>query len=180
MKISLPPKISLYSAVIVASILILAALAKGLFPSPFPQPFHLGTVAVVIELAAAILVLSFHRSAAVWQMLSLLFSFWLGYSFFWLIQNQSCGCFGALGTASSGLALGLDLFMIALSWMNMVNFGVATKKILTTIVCAVLVAVMGFWLGTYAFYTVRQPPEAPTEILPNPKLPVPAIPPGSA
>lgn len=142
-------RISLYSALVVAILLGLAALAKWLYP--LPQSLFLNKIAIVSELLAAFLLLVFHRSVIAWSIISLLFSLWLGYSLFWLVYHEPCGCFGALGGIPKGVAFGLDLFLLALSWINMVCLHGEIRKILITIFLAFLLAIAGFWIATYMF-----------------------------
>ncbi len=150
MKTGFLQKISLYSAILIAILLILAAFAKWLYPHP--QPFHIEKIAISVDLLAALLLLIFHRRVGIWILLSLLASVWLGYSFFWLLQRAPCGCFGAFEGVPAGVALGLDLSVIALSWMNMVCLEGGKRTILLTIFCALLFAISGFWLGSAIFY----------------------------
>ncbi len=164
MKIKNPIKISFYSAIAIASILILAALAKWLYPQP--QYFFLGKIAIFADGVIAVAVLLFYRKVITWQILSWVFSVWLGYSFFWLVQNQSCGCFGSMGTSSSALAMGLDLFMIALSWINMALLGARKRLLIITMVFALLFALVGIWLGTDIFHLRMMPPPMPAPAIP--------------
>lgn len=150
MKTGFLQRISLYSAIPIAILLILAALAKWLYP--YPQPFYIEKIAIFVDVLVALLLIIFHRTIAVWLMLSLLASLWLGYSLFWLLQRAPCGCFGAYEGVSAGVALGIDLFMIALSWINMVCLEGEKRTILLTIFGAFLIAISGFWLATVIFY----------------------------
>jgi hypothetical protein len=157
-------KISLYSATFVAVVLLLAALAKWLFP--FPLPYYLDRISIFVEIFIAILILIFNRRSEAWSVLSLLISIWVGYSLFWLLQNSSCGCFGAFEGVTTGVAVGLDLLMIALSWINMTLLGSQKRAILATICFSVLAAIAGFWLSTLLFYvpSSAHAPEKPSNL----------------
>lgn len=158
----LASKISLYSAAFVAVVLLLAALAKWLYP--FPLPYYLDRISLFIEIFIAILILLFNRRPGAWLVLSLLISMWVGYSLFWLLKNSSCGCFGAFEGVTTGVAVGLDLVMIALAWINMAFLGSQRMTILATVCFSGLAAITGFWLSTLLFYVPSSAP-APTDII---------------
>lgn len=144
------PKISWYSALVVAVLLVFAALAKWLYP--LPQPFYLGQIAVFTEILMAVLILIFHRQIFAWFGIALMFSLWLGYALFWFIQREPCGCFGAMEAVASSVGLGLDLFMVALALINMACLEAKKKRIFLAIISSFLLIIIGLWLGSYVFY----------------------------
>lgn len=156
--------IARYSSFLIAGLLLFAVIAKWLYP--LPQPWYLEKIALYIEIIIVILLPIFFRRVQTWVLTLMVFSLWTGYSFFWFINREPCGCFGALGEYSAGISLGLDCLMLVLSCINIIGLGGKTRTLLLSILCGGVLTIIGFWIGAFAFHL--------TKTSSNPILPIPA------
>lgn len=143
-------RVPLISAIAIAILFFLAAIAKWLYPTHLP--FHLDQMASTIEIGAAILLLIFHRRARAWALISVLFSLWLGYTLFWFIQNENCGCFGNVLEISAGITTVINAIAIGLSFWN---WGRIEKNPIRTqafIIIDGLAMIMGFLIAVWVGY----------------------------
>lgn len=111
----------LVSALLVSAVLGFAALAKFLGPDPKkvligPETWTFSSrgllqdyVVAASEVVVILLLLTFHRRRWVWGAVSLMFAGFAGYALYYLLRNESCGCFGILWVPPKGLTLGLDI-----------------------------------------------------------------------
>ena len=135
-----------FTALAIAILFFVSALAKWYFPSNLP--LHLDEIAATFEVAAALMVLLFFRKAWVWAALTVLFSLWLGYSLFWFIRHETCGCFGNVLPLSAGITATVDAIVIGLSFWNWGKIESAqTKKKLLFVVIDGMVLVIGFLIA---------------------------------
>jgi len=140
-------KTSFLCAICIAIFLLIAAIAKWLYPTYLP--FHLDRIAICLEIIAAILITLFCRKAWAWAGLSILFSLWLGYTIFWFVQNKNCGCFGYALDRSAGITTAINVIAIALSFWNWGLIEQNKKKKLLFIVIDGLAFLVGFLLAVW-------------------------------
>lgn len=137
---------SFYTALAIAILFLASALAKWVFPSHLP--LYLDQVTAILEILAAALLLIFHRRAWSWASLTVLFSLWLGYSLFWFIRNENCGCFGEALPISAGITATVDAIVLGLAFWNWGKIEVNAKKKMLFIVIDGLVLVVGFLIAS--------------------------------
>ena len=140
-------KASLISAICIAILLLTAAMMKCFYPTHLP--FHLDCIAVSLEIGVAIFILIFHQKAWAWAFLSTLFSLWLGYTLFWFIQNENCGCFGNVLDKAAGITTAIDAIAIGLSFWNWGLIEENKRKKLLFIVIDGLVFLIGFLIAVW-------------------------------
>jgi hypothetical protein len=135
-----------FTALAIAILFFVSALAKWYFPSNLP--LHLDQIAATFEVVAALLVLLLFRKAWVWAALTVLFSLWLGYSLFWFIRHESCGCFGNVLPLSAGITATVDAIVIGLSFWNWgkIESAQPKKKMLFVLIDG-LIMVIGFLIA---------------------------------
>ena len=134
-----------FTAIAIAILFFVSALAKGFFPSDLP--FQLDKIAIVLEVSTAVLLLFLYRRPWVWAALSTLFSLWLGYSFFWFLKNENCGCFGEVLPISSGVMAAVDAIAIGLSFWIWGKLEISPKKKMLFILIDGLVLLAGFLIA---------------------------------
>lgn len=106
----------LATVVFLTILFFISSLTKWLFPSRLP--FHLDQIAIGIEICMGVLLLFYYRQPWIWAVLSVLFSLWLGYSFFWFIRNENCSCFGKALPISAGIMASMDAIIIGVSFWH--------------------------------------------------------------
>jgi len=169
-------------ALSVAIVLQIAALAKIAGPDKkkvlirpgewgLESGMLLDHAVAIVEIAAIMLLLLFHRTRIMWLATALLFSGFFGYALYWFVRNQSCGCFGTLlvGTPLEfftvrGVSLGLDAAFFLLALLVALLRGVKGKWLIVTATAGLLLAVGGF---IYAWQTAPPRPEEFQKQLPR-------------
>ena len=145
----------LVSAIVIAILFFISAIAKGIYPTNLP--LHLDAIAAAIEIVAAILLLIFYRRARAWALLSILFSVWLGYSLFWFIQNENCGCFGYALDISAGITTAINAIAIGLSFWNWGQIEKKPKRTQAYIIIDGLALIIGFLIAAFVSWSYWAP-----------------------
>ena len=148
-------RVTLVSAIVIAILFFVAAVAKWLYPTNLP--FYLDQVAGTVEVCAAILLLLFHRRARAWALLSTLFSLWLGYTLFWFIQNENCGCFGYALDVSAGITTTINAIAIGLSFWNWTRIEKNPRRTQLFIIIDGLALIVGFLIATWISWSYLSP-----------------------
>ncbi len=115
-------------ALSVSLVLQFAAVGKILGPNPkvfLLQPGEYGLksgllldyAAAAGELVFVLLLMAWHGRKFVWPLVSMMFAGFAGYSLYWTIRNESCGCFGVLWTPPLGVTLALDIGLALIALM---------------------------------------------------------------
>lgn len=110
--------------------------------------FGVGHATVIVELAVIAAMLIFHRRWIVWIGVALMFAAFSGFTFYHVMNEGSCGCFGAF-TPPSGVMVGIDLAVV-LAAVGVAALLRAPRAVLAGTVVAGLAALMG---GNYFSYT---------------------------
>jgi hypothetical protein len=118
---------SAFTVALAASLILqFAAVAKVLGPNPklfliqpgehgFANGVLLDYVVAVGEFLAVLLIMAWHRWKFVWPLVSMMFAVFAGYSLYWTLRGEKCGCFGKLWEPPLGVTLGIDIAMVFLS-----------------------------------------------------------------
>ncbi len=107
------------------------------------------------EFALVVIVLAFHRTRAVWLLVSLVFATFTGYSVQRLLNGLPCGCFGDLWHPPDGLTVGLDIFFVIAGLTIAGIRGTPPRVLLATIGLAI-----GGIAGGYVYSAQTSPPSA--------------------
>ncbi len=145
-------KTSLTSALAVSILLLLAAIAKWLYPTNLP--LHLDRIALGLEICVALLLPLIHRKAWAWAGISALFSLWLGYSVFWFIQNENCGCFGYALDISAGITTAINAIAIGLAFWNWGILDKTPKRKAFFVVIDGMLLIIGFLTAVWINWTI--------------------------
>jgi hypothetical protein len=140
-------KASITIALCIAILLLTAAVMKWLYPTHLP--FHLDYIAASLEIGVAVLIIIFHRKAWAWAWLSVLFSLWLGYTLFWFIQSENCGCFGNVLSKAAGVTTAINTIAIGFSFWNWGLIEENKRKKIVFIVIDGLVFLIGFLIAAW-------------------------------
>lgn len=131
-------------------ILQFAAVAKILGPNPklfliqpgqhgFEHGVLLDYVVAVGEMLVVMLLMAWHRSRFIWPLVSMMFAVFAGYSLYWTLRSEKCGCFGKLWEPPLGVTLGIDIAMMFVSLL--VAGSLRLNKVLIAMVLALNLAV---------------------------------------
>lgn len=147
-----------FTALAVAVLFCISSAAKWFFPSKLP--FYLDQIAAVLEILGAVLLLLFFRRASAWAALTVFFSFFLGYSLFWFMNNENCSCFGKALPISAGITATIDAIVIGLSFWSWGKIEAANpqKKRLFVLIDG-LVLLMGFFLALTISWKKQEMPQ---------------------
>jgi hypothetical protein len=134
-------------ALIISAVLFLAALTKLFFPRP--AFILLDRTVAIFEIIFICFLLAFHRRWHMWLACLGLFATWAGFSFFWLLWGQPCGCLGNWATPPPGVLFGIDLILAALGARMLYRF--KPKGFRLALLSALFLSILGF-LAAYGFY----------------------------
>ncbi len=151
-------------------ILQFAAVAKVLGPNPkllliqpgqygFEQGVLLDYAVAAGEFLVVLLLMAWHRSRLVWPLVSMMFAVFAGYSLYWTLRGEKCGCFGKLWEPPLGVTLGIDIAMVFLSLL--IAGALRLNKVL---IALVLVLNVALGAGGYFMAEKLAPPKR-TEVV---------------
>ncbi len=149
-------KTSFISALALSILLLIAALAKWLYPVNLPM--HLDWIALILEVCVALLLPFVHRMTWTWAGVSALFSLWLGYSLFWFIQNENCGCFGRALDISAGITTVINAIAIGVAFWNWGLLEQNARRKQIFLLLDGLLALVGFLMAAWISWMIALPP----------------------
>lgn len=138
-------------ALATSALLAFAVVTKGMelkSKGVLFSDFGLGHATLLFELVVIAIVLIFHRRWIVWTGVALMFAAFSGYTFYHVMHEGSCGCFGAF-TPPSEVMVGIDLAVV-LGAICVACLLRAPRAIMAAAVVLGLVALIG---GNYFSYT---------------------------
>lgn len=148
-------------AVLVSLLFQFAALGKVMGPNPNVYLFKAGQVGLfkdglLLDYAAAgaqfvfvLLLMAWHRRRFVWPMVAFAFAALAGYSLYWTLRGEKCGCFGKLWEPKPGVSVAIDVGMAVLAIL--VSLGLRTGR---GAIAAVLVLSLAF--GGVGYYAAKE------------------------
>lgn len=113
-------------AVVIVTILLVAAIIKIIYPSPLLQDFFF--VISIFEIALAMALAVFWNRWKIWALLALVFATWGGYSLYAAIFGLPCFCLGIAVTLPQGASLFVNGILVILSWVVLRDFGISYKR----------------------------------------------------
>lgn len=151
-------------------VLQFAAVAKVLGPNPktfliqpgqygFEHGLLLDYAVAVGELVIVLLLMAWHRCRWVWPLVAMMFAVFAGYSLYWTIRGEKCGCFGKLWEPPLGVTLGIDIAMVFLSLMI-----AGAMRVPKGLIAMMLAACVGLGFGGYVMAERLAPPKR-TEVV---------------
>ena len=138
-------KASFGFALIISSILLVAAFGKIVFPPSFLKIFFCGIG--FFEIFLGFILLFFHRYFQIWCILASVFALWGGYAMFWAMVGLPCACFGKIMEISPKISLLLDLIFFTLSLYMAYYLGLSPSKGRLLVVLSIFFAMVGFLAG---------------------------------
>ncbi|MFM9956572.1 MAG: MauE/DoxX family redox-associated membrane protein [Phycisphaerales bacterium] len=146
-------------------VLQFAAVAKVLGPNPktfliqpgqygFTDGVLLDYVVAVSEFVIVLLLMAWHRRRFVWPLVAMMFAVFAGYSLYWTVRGEKCGCFGKLWEPPLGVTLGIDIAMVFLSLMI-----AGAMRVPKGLIASVLVVCLGMGFGGYVMAEKLAPPK---------------------
>jgi hypothetical protein len=137
-------------AVVIISILIIAAVIKIIYPSPLLDGFFF--IISVFEIALAIAVAIFWNRWKIWALLALVFATWGGYSLYAAVFGLPCLCLGVAVTLPHGTSLIANLLLASLSWVVLKDFGISRKRAMKLALLSCFLVAFGFAAASLLYY----------------------------
>ncbi len=137
-------------AVVVISILLVAAIIKIIYPSQLLNEFFF--IISIFEIALALAVAVFWNNWKIWALLALVFATWGGYSLYAAIFGLPCLCLGVAVALPPGTSLMVNLLLVALSWVVLKDLGISYKRAAKLILLSCLLVVIGFASASLLYY----------------------------
>ena len=106
-------RIALYSSIVIACVLAIAAFGKMFYPSEYLKTLDRWISA--FEILLLFIIVIFRRRRQLWLTASSIFAAWGGYALYWCCVKLPCACMGKMLNIPSAISISLDAIFFVLS-----------------------------------------------------------------
>ena len=139
-------------AVIMITILLIAAIIKLIYPSPLLQDFFL--LVSIFEIGLAIAIAVFWNHWKMWALLALVFATWGGYSLYAAVFGLPCLCLGVAVDLPQGTSFLFNLLLVILCWVVLKDFKIPYPRTFQLTILTFILVVVGL-SGATILYSIR-------------------------
>lgn len=144
--------LSLYFAVIVCLVLLVAAYGK--FFHPKESLVVLDRWVSVFEILFALAVFLFRRKWALWLSAAVVFGSWFGYALYWYLLKLPCNCMGDLVHIPTLFSLTLDSLFFVFSLLFSRVLGARKDAVYLTVLIAAFGGLVGYAFAEWVYHTL--------------------------
>jgi len=136
-------------AVIMITILLIAAIVKLIYPSPLLQDFFF--LVSIFEVALAVAIAVFWNHWKMWALLALVFATWGGYSLYAALFGLPCLCLGVAVDLPQGTSFLFNLLLVMLCWVVLKDFRIPSQRVFQLALLSCLLVAVGLLSATILY-----------------------------
>ncbi|GEM_PF-3341708 len=146
---ALAEMIALYSSIVVACVLAVAAWGKIFYPSEYLKTLDRWTS--VFEIIFLFTIVIFRKRRQLWLLASSIFAAWGGYALFWCCVKLPCACMGKMLNIPSAVSISLDALFFILSLFVSCLLGSQLRSICWGLIAGCLAILAGYAFASLVY-----------------------------